>query len=301
MKRLTKKQAIDLIPAIVDHEATKPEQSAFFKFIESDSDVKRQYESSLRIKKLLSEKCPRAEAPERLKHRVLSIIEGEEINQPSSPDSDSSFSIHPPQKKTNGRGLHSLFSVQPALRYISAAAVILILTLLTVELLDRTSFHASEETFVVENYAAQHFINASGRFIDPHFSTSSTEAAENFLRDQHGIELTVPVIEGAEFAGIVMSDFLEGFKTPLFEYRQADIGEIIYIFSFEMNRLDTLQHIIRDENAAKKCKLREDFHVLEVDNHHVVSWLWNDVWYAAISNHDGYDLASLIDPLQESL
>jgi hypothetical protein len=299
MKRLTKKQAIDLIPAIIDHEATKPEQSAFFKFIENNSDVKRQYKSSLRIKNLLSEKCPRAEAPEHLKNRILSIIQNEELNHSSSLDSASSLSKHPRQKETNDKRNRSSYFVQPALRYIFAAAVILVLTLLTVELLDRTSSHATDETYIVENYAAQHFINASGQLIDPHFSTISTREAENFLRDQYGIELSVPVIEGTEFAGIVMADFLDGFETPLLEYRQAELGETIYVFSFEMNSLDTLQHLIRDENAAKKCKLMEDFHVLEVDDHHVVSWLWNDVWYAAISNHNGYDLASLIDPLRE--
>ncbi|MEX0823260.1 MAG: hypothetical protein WD008_02660 [Balneolaceae bacterium] len=232
MKRLTKKQAIDLIPAIIDHEATKHEQSAFFKFIESNSDVKRQYKSSMRIKKLLSEKYPRAEAPERLKNRILSIIQNEELNHSLSLDSASSLSTHPRQKETNAKGYISSFFVQPALRYISAAAVILVLTLLTVELLDRTSSHTSDEIYVVENYAAQHFMNAGGQLIDPHFSTTSTRAAENFLRNQFEIELTVPVIEGAEFAGIVMADFLDGFKTPLLEYRQAELGETIYIFSF---------------------------------------------------------------------
>ena len=296
MERLTKKQALDILPAVVDGEVSDELRAAFMAYIESDPVVREEYEDALLIKKLLSEKLPRRKAPEHLKMNVYQLIE--------KLDHESSLRDMETEEDTIRESSDSIPNdsfartiLIPSLRYVAAAAVILFITLTTLRFLDRMDSADELMAETVENYTAIHFANTSGNAPEFHFATSSEEDAEKYLRDHHGVSITVPKISGARFAGVFMSDFYDGMIAPLLEYHQPEIGEPIFLFAFNVNDIDRRKNIVRNSEAVEKCVKNTDFHVVEVDSRHVLSWKWDDNWYTAVSNHNGYDLASLIEPL----
>lgn len=298
MKKLTNKQAIDLLPAVVDKEATEDEMLSFFSFIESNQDVKKQYEIALLVKKIVSTRCPKARAPDHLKKRILESIQQHENSPDIHTIQDQVSSNLQGKKNTSDHNTASnIFNINPVIRYLMAAALILFLSLVTIDLLDRTSSYNSDNVFLVEEYAAEHFINSNGSLITPHFSTHSTKEAQDFILAEFGMELEIPELIGTEFKGVVTADFYNEYQTPLLEYEQTDIGEVIYIFAFEVNDIDSLKALKRHGEAVKSCVFEDDYYVLDVNGTDVVSWLWNGNWYTAISNHNGNDLASLVKPL----
>lgn len=288
MKELTKKEARLVLPAVVDKEATDEEVSAFFAFIENDSEIKKEYQDALLIKKALAKSNIRVAAPDHLRMAVLEAIEKLES------ESDASLL----ESKTSVKPINSSIQSTKGLRYLTAAAVLLFISLVTLQLLDLSTGSAPESyDIIVENMAAEHFVKSGGQFIEPHFSTNVTYEAEAYLLDHFGMNITIPTITGAEFEGIVMADFVDNFQTPLLEYSQHSIGETIYLFAFDMNQVQQHETLLRHGDAAATCIEPEDFYVAEINDHHVVSWLWDNTWYSAISNHNGYDLASLVEPL----
>ena len=299
MMKLTRNQAIELLTAVVDQEATQEEQSAFLEYVKNDSDLHEQYTSALLIKKLLSERLQRVNAPDHLKKRIQSRLEQEAAQSQLRDLPTNSQSIEKSSKPRPTVNRYYQF-FKPTMRYVAAAAIILFLTLTTIEFLDRSYYSDSQPIFIVENYTAQHFVNSGGQFIDPHYATTSTQDAENYLKDHHGIEMTVPELAGAQFAGVVLADFLDGFETPLLEYIQPDINETIYIFAFNVDKINGHKYLKRNNTAVEMLTTDNDFYVAEIDDHHVVSWMWDGNWYSAVSNHNGYDLASLVVPLNYS-
>ncbi len=299
---MDRKKALQILPAIIDNEASSEEQAAFFDFIEVDDVVKKEYENSLKIKQLIKKKYKRAKAPEHLSHRINTIIsalgEGDtETDSNIYPLKRSSQSTTNITQKGNPQGTNK----STILRYFTAAAVVLFITLVTIQLLDRTgSYEERIAELIVENVAAEHFLKANGQFIEPHFGTHSLSEAEEYLSAHFGLNITVPQITGAQFEGIVMADFVDGYQTPLLEYTQPEIGETIFLFAFDVAKVYETSGLKRLEYAVDACNTHHDFYVAEINNHHVVSWLWDDTWYSAISNHNGYDLASLVEPLQYS-
>lgn len=296
MDRLTKKQALEILPAVVDGEVSDELRAAFMAYIETDSDVREEYDDTLLIKKLLSEKLRRKKAPDHLRLKVYNLIE--EMDRQSSlrdmeTESESiGESTQFPRDESFARTI--LF---PALRYVAAAAVILFITLTTLRFLDRMESADEFMADTVENYTAVHFVNTSGKAPQYHFATSSEEDAEKYLRDHHGVSITVPKISGAQFAGVFMSDFYKGMVAPLLEYKQPEIGESIFLFAFSVDDIDKNKNIVRNSEAVEKCVKSTDFHIAEVDSRHVLSWKWDGNWYTAVSNHNGNDLAALIEPL----
>jgi len=291
MKDLKKEEARWVLPAVVDNEATEEERLAFFTFIKKNPEVEKEYKDALLIKKTLATANLRKKAPDHLRKAVMKSIE-ELKNECASTDKKIQSIPTPIYSDTHSTKW---------LRYLSAAAAVLFISLVTLQLLDRSTGGASNDyNVIVENMAAEHFIKSGGELIEPHFSTNLTDEAEAYLRDHFGMQITIPTLEGAEFAGIVMAEFVNNFQTPLLEYSQQNIGETIYLFVFDMDQVQQHKTLVRHGAAAEACKKSEDFYVAVINEHHVVSWLWDNTWYSAISNHNGYDLAALVEPLNYS-
>jgi hypothetical protein len=297
MKSLTYQEALLLLPAVVDGEATESEKAAFFDFIKYHHGIREEYKSALLVKHILKNKLPRHNAPEHLKESIIENIRT--IGSGKRPDKPNEIAAglklrylkqNPESDMSNYYGL--------GFRYLAAAAVVLIITLAVLRLLDQTTAGTSSaESIIVENIAAHHFQLTGGQFIEPYRATATVAEAENYLAEHFDINLTVPPITGAKFAGIVFAEFVENYRTPLLEYVQEEIGETIYIFVFDLADIDAHEKLKRHDEAVKTCIYSHDFYVTEIDQYHVVSWLWDNNWYTAISNHNGYDLASLIVPL----
>ena len=290
MLQLNRKKALVLLHAVADDEATVEERKAFLEFIKDHPDIEKEYQQILEIKLALSCSQFIKKAPNSLKWKICKAL-NEEKNQ----FIDQECQFVNKDKSYTALLLHGKSG--RIIRYMVAAAVVIVFTLLTVRILENTDMNGGEIT--VEQMAAKHFVTTAGSVIAPHFRTSSVSDAEDYLADYHNIYLKIPEINGTEFTGIVFSDFIEKFNTPLLEYVQIKTGEPIYVFTFDLNKVRANSSLKRTNEAVEKCKKSKDYYVAEIDGYHVVSWNWDNNWYSAISNHDGNVLASLISPLSD--
>ena len=298
MHDLTEIEALLILPAVVDNEASQDEKEAFFAFIAENGIVRNQYNDALFMKRLLSEKLVKKTVPPHLKKTIFETLKKLEIHEEQH--STQVIRMDQPITDRNFRLTAKNKSSTLLLRYLSAAAVLLILTLVTIQILNRIPLATNSSTQILENVSLEHFILNEDKRIEPQSSFTTTSEAEQFLADHHQLTITVPHIEGAEIAGIGISAFTDDFYTPLLEYYQRDINETIYLFAFDMDKVSASKSMTRNIRAAEVCTETEDFYVTEIDNYHVVSWLWENTWYTAVSNHNGYDLAALVEPLNYS-
>lgn len=298
MKSLNRKQAQLLLPAIVDGEASEEERKAFFDFIGHHPDIQREYEQSVHIKHLLKHKLQRKKAPDHLKSNIMLVLDSLPTSEPEKTSKEIEFDV---RKKTDSRpepNIPARKDPGTTIRYISAAAIILFITLVTLQILDQTTRAPSVfDAMIVENVAAQHFIAASLNTLQTLIDTHSPTEAEQYLSEQHGMTITVPEINGAVLSAITSAAFVNNYEVPLLTYEQPEIGEVIYIFVLDVDDISEHNELMRHHKAKQNCKQPYDYYVAEIEDHHVVSWLWDNNWYTAVSNHNGYDLASLIGPL----
>lgn len=303
-ERLTKERAIKLITSVVDGEVDENTRISFLDYIEGDSDVRKQYESIKRIKRLVVERCPSHKAPDSLKLRVQQFLLQEQgklkkLQNDSGINETVDKPSHIPGDMQNGAsGEPSGPGATGGSTYTkwlyAAAASFLILAAFWGLVYNNQS---SSEAYNIEEYVYRHFDNHKGQFIKPTIETENLADAEVQLASTFDMTMTVPPLSNAEFKGIAINEFVPGYRAPLMEYYLPDEDQYIYIFAFDMKKLDQFGSLNRSQEAVKKCIKPEDFHIKNVNGKHVVSWRWNGVWYAAISNHHGETLASLIEPL----
>jgi hypothetical protein len=288
---MNRKQALLLIASIIDGEASESERAAFFDFIKNHPDIEEEYESALYVKQQLRKNLKRYTCPDHVKANVLNTIDELKANEQK---------IDRELNDSSSKPAGNIFwhYAGTAMRYASAAAVILFITLLTLQLLDRTDHNTQfAETVMIEQAAAGHFLSAGGQLPTLDYNTSSIHDAKEYLRDHYGMNAEIPEIEGATFMGMAVGPFTGDYSTPVLAYTQEEISENIYLFVFDMNQVESIKNVVRHTKAAEHCKSPKDYFVAEVDDHHVVSWLWDNYWYSAVSNHNGDDLASLVKPL----
>lgn len=305
MKKLNKKEAIELMPSIVDNEAAEKDKVAFFKYIQTDSEVKKKYESLVFVKQLIKNKYSRENAPDHLKDKISGIIDDLdwEAEQKSKVDnsssylgSDSAFDEsnykHPEPRQS------SVFIklLKPA-RYVAAASVIFIFSLLTIEFLDRMSGDRIFNQNSLEYVALNHF--RTGSHIEASIASykpDSFDHATQLLKDEMSYSPRLPKIEGADLRSILQTTIVDGHKVPVLDFYQSNLDEAIHVFAFKVGEFDDPGMVSRDPEAVKNCKTYEDYHIKNINGKHVVSWKWGDYWYTAVSNHNGNDLIALLEP-----
>lgn len=297
---LTKVEALKLITPVVDDEVSSEERKAFFDFISDHEDVRRKYESIKKLKRLIHSRCPCAKAPDSLR-TYLKKIQCEGI-----PDEGEAPIYDLPN--SGGPGCHSVPSCDDTnvsddtnrwWPFAIAASVLIAAAAWGFFHFSPNNSGSGNSIYNVEEYAYEHFKRNQGHFIQPTIATANLGSAEFHLASDYGISMTVPAIQNADFKGIVFSEFVPHYKSPMLEYYIPSENQYIYIFAFKVDKLKHFKNLVRDTEAVKTCNTPKDYHIRNVNGKHVVSWKWNDVWYAAISNHDGKTLASLVKPLQK--
>ena len=299
--KLTKDEAIRLITPVVDKEVEKEKRIAFFEYIEKDDEVRLQYESLKRVKKLVSNRYPRIKAPEQLRKRVNDFLsDPNKIFDTSTGElRDAAIDVPPARISDTQSGEYEKRNATSVFNWSwrwASAAVILIGALLFG--LYYVYAPESNPNLYVSDHVYNHFTNHQGRLIDPAIITTNLTDAEVQLSRAYNLAVTVPPVKDTEFKGVAYIDIVPGFKTPLLEYYHPADDEYIYIFTLDINSIDRAGKLVRDQNAVRTCIKPKDFHIRDINGKHVVSWKWGDTWYSAISNHNGQTLASLVEPLE---
>lgn len=301
--QLNKEEAIKLITSVVDGEVDDETRASFLEYIEEDEEVRAEYESIKRIKKLIAEHCPVHKAPETLKIRVRQFLSKEQgnINSESSSEKDKESDIdipsHIPSETSDAKERMAPSPTKEPLykKWLYAAAASFLIIAAFWGLIYNNQ--STQQNYNIEEYVYQHFENNDGKLVPTNISTASLTDAEVSLSSNFNMPMTVPPLRNAEFKGVAFNEFVPGFDAPLLEYYLPNEDQYIYIFAFDINQLKQFGNLSRSQEAVKKCVKPEDFHIKNVKGKHVVSWQWNDIWYAAISNHNGKTLASLVEPL----
>lgn len=293
---LTKEEAFELIGPVVDDEATDDERRAFMDYIAKNSEVRREFESIKKIKSLVGSRCPRAKAPDSLQAYVKKVGRQEtSLDNVNAPIYDLAGG-GPANQKSDGNDQEQSSTLRRWM--FSVAAVFLVAAAFWGFFSFYGSSTDSKVVYNIEEYAYEHFKKHDGQFVQPTISTASLGAAEIQMAQNYGMKMTIPALENAEFKGVVYGEFVPNFEAPMLEYFLPGQDQYIYIFAFSLDKLKDFGQLDRYEEAVKACNKPEDFHIRNVNGKHVVSWKWDNVWYAAISNHNGNTLASLVKPLQ---
>lgn len=293
-RKLTKTEALELLTPVVDDEVNTEEREAFLEYIADDEELKSEFESMKRIKAIMSNRCPSAKAPQSLKNFLSDFCSPDtslsETTQVYNINSKTSASE---QEQTNP----NVSGARDSKWWYYAAAAIFIFAISLWGFLNYNSSTVENPTYNIEEYAYQHFMKHDGQLVPPTISTASLGSAEIELAQNYDMSMTIPELDKAEFKGVVYEEFVPDFKAPMLEYYVPGENQFIYIFAFNINKIEQFGQLVRNQEAVKSCTKSRDFHIRNINGKHVVSWKWNNIWYAAISNHDGNTLASLVKPL----
>lgn len=294
--KLDKRTAYELVTPVIDNEASAEEKNAFFDFIADHPEVRLYYEEEQWLKKLVREKADRHKTPPRLKRKIHNLIEKLAAEESGSNAAESWLAnkkLHEDSYLPSMTGNRS-----PDLKKISAytiAAAIIFSTFIYLTLFNnREAFPVhmlTHELPSVEENVHRHFVNNDGKLLRPDISPDSNIFAEAMVLEYSDTEFNIPLLPDAGFEGIVDTEFLPDFHTPLLEYKAAE-DDVIYIFAFNIS--DIRDRMKRDPRAVDQCRNKNDYYITTVGNADIVSWKWDDTWYAGISGLAGEKLADLL-------
>jgi len=262
------KNIYELITAYTDGETTPEEFALIENHLHADEHLRRAVALEKRTKEIVRTACHKFVMPDKLFDQCIKAIEAEAQPASVTPIPISS-------------------SITPWFRW-AAAAVVLIGSLIWYNLPPAPISNAV--AFAVEDHVYRHFTAS-------HISelqTTSTQEAEAYIRQNYGIQITVPELKGSRFDGIRYAEFVPGHHAPVLMYSVAGQNDPVMIFAFKVDLMDEEVRLVRDQDAVATCTHHDAVHIKDIAGKHVVSWLWEDTWYAGISNHDGNVLAAML-------
>jgi hypothetical protein len=282
----------ELITAYVDGELSKAEEQQLRRQAAENPQIQQAIDAERQLKKLLQVRLHREQAPERLRNQINNIIASadQQAQEPDRNFRNQRLDTDQPSSTRN--------------RFLLSMAAVLAIGLFIAFAFRYTGSLSSSDTgaetasiLPVENLTEKHYAQHSGARVPASFEAASPAQAEQRLLDEYGLDITVPELSGARFAGVSYTDFYEGFFAPLLTYQvgaDENSEDFIYIFAFENESLEGQQKLTALSEARDAIIAHDDVFVHRVNNHEVVSWQWHDVWYTAVSNHDGDIVASML-------
>jgi len=262
-------QDFELLSAYADGETLQEENLAAKELISKHAEASAFLRNREALKRRLQTACGHVKAPDHLRLACLQAIES------------ASTTVQTPRTART-----------PSLYITLAAAAVAIAALLFMMQYARVTpdepILVQESGYSMETYVHEHYQHDL-----PELRTASdVSEAQQQIKLLWDIEMTVPELKQASFTGFTYAEFVTGYHTPLLAYTTHDTGEVIVIFAFDMNHLDEYAALHRDEQAVRTCTDPDSVHIKDVAGQHVVSWKWDDTWYAGISQNHGEMLAA---------
>lgn len=286
MMKLDKKDAFELVTPVADGEATEEELKAFFQYINGNPDVKNYYEEELWIKQLLKDKVSFEPAPDHLKQNIAHLIQSQ-----FRLDRKPVENLHPVSDRA---GIRLYYGISFRI-WFTLAAILVIAAFIYIYQYpgSDTEDIRSTQTILpaVEEHVYNHFVTNRGEFIYPDVTSDASDEIHRKVFEEFGYDVTVPLLADISLAGVVYSEFLPEYRSPLFEYK-VDDGDFIYIFAFHIPEMEKYLH--RNADAVDYCVSDNAYHITSFGGKDLVSWKWEDIWYVGISNHDGQTFTSLL-------
>ena len=272
-----------MVTPVVDGEASDTDEKYFFEFLENNSDVRQYYEEELWLKQLVKQKTEFHPAPDHLKNRILQTI----ASMRSGDNTNSGFAYGEAQPKIYSR---TFFRISAGL----AAILVLSLFIYLISIFSEQDINTQADSTAlptVESHVYQYFVEHAGKLIPPDLASGSGSDIHSEIVRMFQNDYAIPELENVFLAGVVQSELLPEYHTPLFEYK-VDEDDIIYIFAFHIPEMDN--YLSRSNEARAHCIRNTDYHIEHFEDRDIVSWKWDDNWYVGISNHDGETLVSLL-------
>lgn len=283
----------ELITAYIDGQATADEIALIERYSRSDESINKAILAELRIRNLVKHKCQKIAAPDMLRSRCMELISNEILGSLESRPEATITQISSVQnseslpKKNNGTS-PELF------KWVAAALLFISVGFWSGRTTSISESSLASITYPIEDHVQRHFTLVSDTRIAGTSSIDNVTEAHNYLLDHFGMDVTVPQLKNATFAGIELSEFVPGYTTPMLKYNVAGQNDPIIIFAFPLDRMGDDPRLVRDTEAVKTCQKETDTHIKNVDGKHTVSWKWGNVWYVGVSDHNGEVLASML-------
>jgi len=283
-----------LITALVDGEISQEEREILEQFKKSNPYLDKLEHSERTIKNLIKTKVPRHKAPEALKTRINNKLKKEALQK------DTNITpIDNGNGNTNNRERDTARSINGGMRkYLPKIAIAAsILLLAGIGYFSLQSSQSDSSAYSIEEYAMKHFVEHRQNLQSNLTALKDIDEAEQFARRAYNMSMVIPTLSQSQFKGVGYAEFVPGYETPYLVYAQPTVNETIFIFTFDVNNLSNNDYLKRNTKAVERCLQKKDYYVQNVRGKHVVSWKWENTWYTAISNHDGNQLAGLVNPL----
>ncbi|MCH8567329.1 MAG: zf-HC2 domain-containing protein [Balneolales bacterium] len=274
----------ELISAYVDNELSEEEKVYIEDIAKRDISVRKAIQSETRLKQLVRSRMHRTETPAHLKSRINELLSS---NVASGSSADS----------RNASRRQNIQEDRPSAsrnRFLFSFAAILVVGLF-LYLYQNSEIPQTEKSFAtVESVSFEHFYNFRQESVFPVAYGVSEADAQSYLYNYYGCRIVVPELKGATFAGAVYAQFYDDYKIPMLRYRVAD-DDYVYIFAFEEDKLKNVSNLDADHKARRNIVNHNDVFISKINNKRdVVSWKWDDVWYTAVSDHEGDIIAAML-------